>query len=109
MQPSSENKSRGSLLSEFAAYYKPHWGIFCLDLFCALLIALVDVLFPVVTRRMLYQYIPQGASRLLAAANLLRGDAFVRRFTADREIPAGSFVQVRLTGTMDGELTGEAV
>ena len=30
-------------------------------------------------------------------------------FTADREIPAGSFVQVRLTGTMDGELTGEAV
>ena len=30
-------------------------------------------------------------------------------FTADHEIPAGSFVQVRLTGTMDGELTGEAV
>ncbi|MBQ8130744.1 MAG: ABC transporter ATP-binding protein [Clostridia bacterium] len=79
MQPSSENKSRGSLLSEFAAYYKPHLGIFCLDLFCALLIALVDVLFPVVTRRMLYQYIPQGASRLLAAASFAMLGFFLLR------------------------------
>ena len=30
-------------------------------------------------------------------------------FTAEEEVPAGSFVSVRLTGTMDGELTGETV
>ena len=30
-------------------------------------------------------------------------------FTAAEEVPAGSFVPVRLTGTMDGELTGEMV
>ena len=30
-------------------------------------------------------------------------------FTAAEEVPAGSFVPVRLTGTMDGELTGETV
>ena len=30
-------------------------------------------------------------------------------FTAEEEVPAGSFVPVRLTGTMDGELTGETV
>ena len=30
-------------------------------------------------------------------------------FSADRDIMAGEFVNVRLTGTMDGELTGEAV
>ena len=28
-------------------------------------------------------------------------------FTAEEEVPAGIFVSVRLTGTMDGELTGE--
>ena len=28
-------------------------------------------------------------------------------FTADREIAPGTFVRVRFTGTMDGELTGE--
>ena len=30
-------------------------------------------------------------------------------FTADGEVEAGTFVTVRLTGTMDGELTGELV
>ena len=30
-------------------------------------------------------------------------------FTAEKEVPAGTFVPVRLTGTMDGELTGETV
>ena len=30
-------------------------------------------------------------------------------FSADRDIMPGTFVQVRLTGTMDGELTGELV
>ena len=30
-------------------------------------------------------------------------------FSSEREIEAGSFVQVRITGAMDGELTGELV
>ena len=30
-------------------------------------------------------------------------------FTAEEEVPAGTFVSVRLTGTMDGELTGETI
>ena len=30
-------------------------------------------------------------------------------FAAEEEVPAGTFVSVRLTGTMDGELTGETV
>ena len=30
-------------------------------------------------------------------------------FDADREVEPGTFVSVRLTGTMDGELTGETV
>ena len=30
-------------------------------------------------------------------------------FTAEVDVQPGTFVQVRLTGTMDGELTGEQV
>ena len=44
---------RGALL-EFARYYKPHLGLFALDMACALLMALVDVIFPVVTRKVIY-------------------------------------------------------
>ena len=53
---------RGAL-REFAAFYKPHLGMFLLDMFCALVIALVDILFPVVTRKVLYDYIPNQAMR----------------------------------------------
>ena len=60
---SFEEKSapkRGAI-REFAAFYKPHMGMFLLDMFCALIIALVDILFPVVTRKVLYDYIPNQA------------------------------------------------
>jgi len=30
-------------------------------------------------------------------------------FSSERDLDAGEFVRVRITGTMDGELTGEAV
>ncbi len=63
--PAFEEKAapkRGAL-REFAAFYKPHMGMFLLDMFCALMIALVDILFPVVTRKVLYDYIPNQAMR----------------------------------------------
>lgn len=62
---SFEEKSapkRGAI-REFASFYKPHMGMFLLDMFCALIIALVDILFPVVTRKVLYDYIPNQAMR----------------------------------------------
>ena len=67
---SFEEKSapkRGAI-REFAAFYKPHMGMFLLDMFCALIIALVDILFPVVTRKVLYDYIPNQAMRTFLIA-----------------------------------------
>ena len=29
----------------FLSYYKPHWKIFALDIFCAVLIAIIDIIF----------------------------------------------------------------
>ena len=58
---------RGAI-REFAAFYKPHMGMFLLDMFCALIIALVDILFPVVTRKVLYDYIPNQAMRTFLIA-----------------------------------------
>lgn len=58
---------RGAI-REFVAFYKPHMGMFLLDMFCALIIALVDILFPVVTRKVLYDYIPNQAMRTFLIA-----------------------------------------
>lgn len=47
-----------SALSLFASYYKPHIKLFVLDLSCALLIAVVGLLFPLATRFALSELLP---------------------------------------------------
>ena len=54
---------KGGALLEFARYYKPHLRMFTLDMCCALVISLVDILFPVITRKILYDYIPNQMMR----------------------------------------------
>ncbi|HPE15759.1 MAG TPA: ABC transporter ATP-binding protein [Oscillospiraceae bacterium] len=56
-----ENLRRRSALSVFASYYKPHFKLFLLDMACALVIALVDLLFPMGTRYALQELLPAGA------------------------------------------------
>lgn len=46
------------MLRRFAGYYKPHWKLFALDLFFASLIALIDLIFPWVTNKVLKEFIP---------------------------------------------------
>ena len=72
---------RGAL-REFAAFYKPHMGMFLLDMFCALIIALVDITFPVVTRKVLYDYIPNQALRTFILMMLAMLGLFILRTIA---------------------------
>lgn len=50
-------KDRG-YLRIFASYYKPHWKLFLLDMVCALLICIVDLLFPMVSREAMQNLLP---------------------------------------------------
>ena len=67
-KPSFEEKAapKSGAIREFASYYKPHMRMFTLDLCCALVISLVDILFPVFTRKVLYDYIPNQMMRTFA-------------------------------------------
>ena len=56
-------KNRG-YLRIFASYYRPHWKLFLLDMVCALLICIVDLLFPMVSRWSMQTLLP---NRLFAA------------------------------------------
>ena len=51
-------KKDKSELRMFLAYFKPHRGLFALDLFCALLVSLVDLAFPLVSRSAMYDLLP---------------------------------------------------
>jgi len=46
------------LLKKFASYYRPHKRLFLSDMFCALLIALCNMFYPMITRKIINVYIP---------------------------------------------------
>lgn len=47
-----------SSLKHFASYYRRHWRLFVLDLACALLIAIIDLAFPLVSRYAMTTLLP---------------------------------------------------
>ena len=51
---------RKSPLMIFLSYFKNHKGLFLTDLLCAVIIAAVDLLFPLVTRTALYELLPNN-------------------------------------------------
>ncbi|MDD2492879.1 MAG: ABC transporter ATP-binding protein [Bacilli bacterium] len=53
------------MVKKFIKYYRPHLKLFVLDMVCALTISLIDLLFPMVTSRVLREYIPSGAIRTI--------------------------------------------
>lgn len=53
------------MLRRFISYYKGHMNLFILDMVCALLVAGIDLIFPVATRKILNNYIPNKNIRAL--------------------------------------------
>ena len=50
-----------SALRIFLSYFKPHRRLFFLDMCCALMIALIDLAFPYVSRWCMYELLPKSA------------------------------------------------
>ena len=69
-----------SLLRIFLSYFRPHLGLFTLDIACATVASLIDLAFPLLSRYAINSMLPAGAFRLfftvmgiMAAAYALRG------------------------------------
>lgn len=54
-----------ALLKKFIPYYKPQMKIFVLDLIAAFLTSACDLLYPILSRTLINDYIPQGNVRIL--------------------------------------------
>lgn len=67
------------MVKEFIAYYRPHRKMLALDMLASLLISLVGMVYPVITRNMLNVYVPQRQySRLVLMGVVLLGMYVVR-------------------------------
>jgi len=52
---------RRSVIGIFLSYFRPHWKLLVLDLFCAFTVALVDLAYPLVSRTAMQELLPQKA------------------------------------------------
>jgi len=67
------------LLKRFLAYYKPHKKLFALDMLASLTVALIGIVYPIVTREMLNNLIPNQKYKLIVVFGVtLLGLYFVK-------------------------------
>lgn len=59
------------LVKKFVKYYKPHKGLFFLDMACALGIASLDLIFPIFSRTLINDFIPDRNLRAIIIASLV--------------------------------------
>ena len=59
------------MLKRFVAYYKPHKKMLTLDMLAALLISVIGMVYPIVTNKMLNEYIPQKMYTTIVIAGIV--------------------------------------
>ena len=67
------------MLRRFISYYKPHKKMLALDMLASFLISLLGMVYPIVTRRMLNDYIPHKNYRIIVFSGLLVLALYVAR------------------------------
>ena len=112
-----------SLLRIFLSYFRPHMGLFLTDMACALVISLIDLAFPFISRLCMYELIPENRYQaffaviaVMIAAYLLRaglqyivcywGHAFGVLVEADIRKDLFSHLQTLSFGFYDKNRTG---
>ena len=66
-------------LAIYLSYFKPHRRLFVLDLLCATVVAVIDLAFPLVTRRSMYDLLPNRQYRAFFAVMAVMTAAFILR------------------------------
>ena len=74
--PDTENTKRdgrktAGLLRRFISYYKPHRKLFAMDMGASLLVAVIGIVYPIITRTMLNTLIPDREYRLIVIFGLV--------------------------------------
>ena len=64
-QTKRSGKQTAGLLKRFIAYYRPHKKLFSMDMTAALLVAAIGVVYPIITRTMLNNLIPERNYRMI--------------------------------------------
>ena len=67
------------ILKTFISYFRPHIGLFILDLSCALIASIIDLTFPLVARHAMYTMLPGQEFKIFFEVMVIVAIAFVLR------------------------------
>ena len=93
------------MLKEFATYYKPHWKLFALDMLCAFIVSCCNLLYPVITKNIINDYVPnQNLQLFLVWAVVLLLIYVIKAYLTYIIQYWGHIVGVRIQGDMRQKL-----
>jgi len=73
-QKNKANNRNSSLLRRFVGYYRPHRKLFIIDMICAFVISVFNLVYPYVTKEIINNYVPNRLlNMLIVGACLLLG------------------------------------
>jgi len=95
----------GTMIREFAKYYKPHWKLFALDMFCAFIVSCCNLFYPVITKNIINDYVPNQNLKLFVVWAIVLLIIYVVKACLNYIIQYwGHMVGVRIQGDMRQEL-----
>ena len=90
-----------SILKRFVSYYKPHKAMLALDMLAALFISLIGMVYPIVTNKMLNEYIPQKMYSTIVIAGIIVLALYVARMLLQYFVQYyGHIIGVRMQSQM---------
>jgi ABC transporter len=89
------------LIKKFISYYKPHKKLFFIDMICALLVAICNLIYPLIAKNIINDYVPnQKLSPLIICAAILLLIYVIKAFLNYFIQYWGHVVGVRIQGDM---------
>ncbi len=93
------------MLKRFIAYYKPHKKLFILDMMASFAVALIGILYPIVTRTMLNDLIPNKKYRLLLISGVSLFAIYITKMLLNYFIQyKGHVMGVRMQAAMRSDM-----
>ena len=93
------------MFKRFISYYKPHKGMLTLDMLASISISLIGMVYPIVTRTMLNDYIPNKEYRAIIIAGLAVLGLYIVRWGLNYFVQYyGHMIGVRMQSRMRRDL-----
>lgn len=100
-------KKEKGLIRRFIGYYKPHKKLFVIDMVCAFVISVFNLVYPYVTKEIINNYVPNKLlNMLIIGASLLLGFYILKSVLNFVLQYWGHLVGVRMQADMRSELFG---